>query len=67
MSVEEKTALKEWRLFYLDEFGQSKKRILDSRKGNDEQRKCQQRNNYDNDVQAQIQSGTEKLFNAKLK
>ena len=50
-----------------DEFGQSKKRFLDTRKGRNHQRKFQKRKNFNNDTKAQIQCVKEKLFNAKLK
>ena len=33
-SVEHNNALNEWRLSHPDEFGQSKKRVLDAQKGN---------------------------------
>ena len=67
LSVEDKTSLKEWRLSHPDEFGQSKKRVLDARQGNTKQSKRHKRNNYSNGVKYQIQSVTGKLSNVKLK
>ena len=62
LNVEDKNALKEWRSSHSDEFGQSKKRVLDSRKGNNKQRKRQKRNNDNsNDIKTQIHHVAEKI------
>ena len=67
MSNDDKMALKEWRLSHPDEFGQSKRKVIDSRKGGNSQSKRQKSNNYNSSIKAQIQSVTDKLLNAKLK
>ena len=68
LSNEDTSVLREWRLSNPKEFGQSKKRTLDALTGrNGNQHKHQKRNNFNNDIKAQIQSVTDIPFKAKLK
>ena len=39
LSIDDKAALKDWRLSHTDEFGQSKRKVVDARKGGNHQRK----------------------------
>ena len=66
MSIDDKIALKEWRESHPDEHEQSKRKLIDSRKGGNNQRKRQIGNKHDGNIRAQIQSVACKLLNAKL-
>ena len=50
LSIDDKTALKEWRLSYPDEFGQSKRKIIDARKGGNHKRKRHKGNKHDRNI-----------------
>ena len=68
LSVDDKTALREWRLSHPDEFCQSKKRVLDTRKSGNRQHKRQKRNNFNNnsEIKPHIQAVTNSLINARI-
>ena len=67
MSIDDKKALKELWVSHPDEFGQSKRKIIEALKGGNRQRKRHKRNKYDRNIKAQIHSVTDKLLNTKLK
>ena len=70
LSNKDKSVLREWHLVSPTEFGQSKKRVLDTKKGG-KGRPCKNKKKHDNnvndDLKVHVQSASDKVIKSDLK